>query len=389
MICPFFHSKAYRIKLRPDIYEVSRRLAGRGHKIVVLTSKTYGAPDYEVVDGIEIYRAWAIPLPRIYYFIPMIPKFTAILFALCRKYTIEVIHFWNYEYLTSVLALLWRMKLKDVAFVLTIIGFPGLNWKYGVKIIDMLGLIYTCTLGKLILKAVDHVVLLGKSLEKYALWMGVPAKNISVNSFGVDFREFLPRKTADEVRRKLGIWPTEKVVIFIGRLEPIKGVKYLLEAARDICAKMDNIKFLLVGDGPLRSKLQASSNPQIIFTGWRDDVPDLLNASDLMVLPSLSEGLPLSILEAFAIEKPVVATNVGAVSEVVLNERNGLLVPPRDSTRLAEAISRLIRNSDLMLKMGKHGKDLIKEKYNWDDILEMYEEIYARALKKSDTVNDA
>jgi glycosyltransferase involved in cell wall biosynthesis len=212
--------------------------------------------------------------------------------------------------------------------------------------------------------------------------MGVPAKNISVNSFGVDLQEFLPKKTANEVRRELGISPTEKVVIFIGRLEPVKGVKYLLEAAREICGKMDNIKFLLVGDGPLRLKLQASPNSQIIFTGWRDDVSDLLNASDLMVLPSLSEGLPLSILEAFAIEKPVVATNVGAINEVVLNEWNGLLVPPRDSRRLAKAISRLICSPDLMLKMGKHGKDLIKEKYDWDDILDRYEEIYACALKK-------
>jgi len=367
------------------VYEVSKRLVRRGHTVVVVASKTYGAPSYEIVEGIQVYRILSLALPKIYYFIPLIPQFISKILEICKKYNIEVLHFWNYEYLTSVLALLLRKKLQNIPFVMTIIGFPGLNWKYGVKIVDLAGLIYTYTVGKIILKVVDHVILLGKNLTKYALWMGVLVQKISINSFGLDFQEFQPRKGVEEVRKELGISPSEKVVIFVGRLEPVKGIKYLLKAAKSICKKMSNVKFLVVGDGPLRSELQACSNPQIIFTGWRNDVPDLLNASDLLVLPSLSEGLPISILEAYAIGKPVIATNVGAVGEIVINGYNGILIPPQDWNQLTKAILYLINNPKLMQKMGIQGKNLVKKKHNWDTVLNTYEKIYqsTKAKKKN------
>jgi glycosyltransferase involved in cell wall biosynthesis len=92
--------------------------------------------------------------------------------------------------------------------------------------------------------------------------------------------------------------------------------------------------------------------------------------------PSLSEGLPLSILEAAATGKPVVATNVGAISEVVVNGYTGLLVPPRDWKKLAEAILTLINNSETMQKMGTRGKIIVEKNYNWIDILNNYEAMY-------------
>jgi len=376
MISPYFYSKFCRRKLRPDVYEVSKRLTQRGHKIVVVTSKTYGVPSYEIIEDIQIHRVSSLALPKIYYFIPHIPRFIDKVLEICKKNDIEILHFWNYEYLTSVLTLFLRKKLQNIPFIITIIGFPGLNWKYGAKIVDLAGLAYTYTIGKTVLKTVDHVILLGRNLIKYALWMGVPAEKISINSFGIDFQEFRPTKKVEEVRKELGISPSEKVVIFVGRLEPVKGIKYFLKAARFLCKKMRNIKFLIVGDGPLRSELQAYSIPQIIFTGWRNDVPNLLNASDLFVLPSLSEGLPLSILEACAIGKPIVATNVGAVNEIVIHGYNGILVSPKNWKQLIKAIQYLINNPELMQEMGLRGKDLVEKKYDWNTILNIYEEIY-------------
>lgn len=380
MVSPYFYSKACRIKLRPDVYEVSKRLARRGHNVIVLTSRTYGAPSYEVVEGVKVYRASSFALPKIYYFIPFIPKFLILLFEICRKYDIEIVHFWNYEYLTSVLAFLARKNLRKVPFVMTIIGFPGLNWKYGVKIIDLIGLIYTYTIGKAILKAVNRIIVLGKSLVKYAIWMGVASDKISINSFGIEFQEFKPRKRASEIRKELSISAEETVVAFVGRLEPVKGVKYLLKAAETVCRKVKNIRFLVVGDGPLRSKLQAGSDARIIFTGWRNDVADILNASDLLVLPSLSEGLPLIILEAYALGKTVVASNVGAVSEVVINGYNGLLVPPENWKSLARAILYLIWNPDIIKYMGKNGKKFVSTKYDWGRIINQYEKIYENLI---------
>jgi len=382
MVCPYFYSKTHHIKLRPDIYEVSRRLTQRGHRIIVLTSKTYGAPTYEVVDDVEVYRVWSVPLPKIYYFIPIIPMFMTIMFKLIRKYSVEIVHFWNYEYLTSVLSLLSRKKLRNIPFVMTIIGFPGLNWKYGVKIIDFIGLIYTYTIGKAILKAVDHVIVLGKNLVRYATWMGVKRDKISINSFGIDLQEFKPRKRADEIRKELGVPPDEIVISFVGRLEPVKGVKYLLKAAEAVCKKAEHVTFLLVGDGPLKSEIKLNLYSKIIFTGWRNDVADILNASDILILPSLSEGLPLSVLEAYALGKPVIASNVGAVSGVVIDCYSGLLVPSRDWKQLANAILCLISNPTLAQEMGKRGRAIIETNYNWHNILEKYERIYRHLLNR-------
>jgi glycosyltransferase involved in cell wall biosynthesis len=382
MVCPYFYSKACRIKLRPDIYEVSKRLVQRGHRVFVLTSKTHGTPEHEVLDGVEIHRVFSLSLPKIYYFIPFIPQFVGMLLKICEEHDIQIVHFWNYEYLTSVLAVLLRTKLKNLPFIMTVVGFPGLNWMYGETIVDLVGKIYTFTLGRIIFAAVDQVILLGRNLVKYALWMGAAPDRVSVNSFGLDFEAFLPKKTPTDVRRQLGISVWDKIVIYVGRLEPVKGIRYLIDAAKSVSGKMKNVKFLVVGDGPLRSEVSLS--PQMVSTGWRNDVPDLLNASDLFVLPSISEGLPLSILEAYALEKPVVATNVGAVSEIVIEGRSGLLVPPKDREQLSNAILHLLRRPQLMQNMGSYGKDLVGRNYDWHNILNNYERMYQLSrLKKA------
>jgi glycosyltransferase involved in cell wall biosynthesis len=238
-----------------------------------LTSKTYGTPEHEVLDGVEIHRVFSLSLPKIYYFIPFIPQFVGMLLRICEKHDIQILHFWNYEYLTSVLAVLLRKRLKNLPFFMTIIGFPGLNWRYGETVVDLVGKIYTYTLGRIIFKAVDHVILLGRNLVKYALWMGIAPDEISINSFGMDLKAFLPKRKPSEVRRQFGISVSDKVVIYVGRLEQVKGIRYLTETAKSVGGKMKNVKFLVVGDGPLRSEV--SLNPQMVPTGWRNDVPDL------------------------------------------------------------------------------------------------------------------
>jgi len=366
----------HRIKLRPDILEVSTRLVKRGHKVVALASNAYSGPSYEVVEGVEVYRVSSLPLPNIFYFIPSPPNLVGELLEICRKHKIDILHFWNYEYLTSSLAFFLRRKLGSLPFVLTVIGFPGLNWHYGLKGVDIAGFIYTYTVGKLVLKSVDHVILLGKSLVRYASRMGVSEDKISINSFGIDFEAFHPIKPLDRVRKEFKIAPSDKVIIYVGRLEPVKGVTYLLEAAKHLSTNTQNLKFLIVGDGPLRSKFQKPENQHIVFTGWRRDIADLLNVSDIFVLPSLSEGLPISVLEAYALAKPVIATNVGAVPELVINNKTGLLIEPRNCEQIEEAIHHLTENPYIAKRMGTDGKKLVRKYHNWDYIMNKYEEIY-------------
>src|SRR4029453_11595231 len=129
------------------------------------------------------------------------------------------------------------------------------------------------------------------------------------------------------------------VILTPARLHPQKGHEYLLAAA----AQIPDATFVLAGDGPLRSELEVRARElgiagRCLFLGERADVPDLLAAADLFVLPSLFEGLPVSILEAMAAGRPVVATAIGGTDEVVTTEQTGLLVPPRDPVAIAAAI---------------------------------------------------
>lgn len=370
------------MKLRPEIYEISKRLVKRGHKVVALASETYGTPRHEIIDGIEIYRIPSIDFPDVFYFIPSFSHLVNTLLTICKQHNIQIVHFWNYEYLTSTLAFLLRKKLTNLSFVLTVIGFPGLNWHYGVRTIDMVGFIYTYTIGKLILGAVDHVVVLGTSLIKYAKWMGIPDDKISVCPLGIDLETFRATKSSKIIRDEFGIGSSDIVIIYVGRLEQVKGIAYLFEAAKNLSKRFKNIRFLIVGDGPLRSKFEKHSDPQTILTGWRNDVANLLNAADIFVLPSISEGLPISILEAYALERPVIATNVGAVANTVVNRETGLLTQPADWKGLAKAISYLVENPEVRHKIGIRGKEYVKEHFDWECILDKYEEIYESCMMK-------
>jgi glycosyltransferase involved in cell wall biosynthesis len=378
MVCPYFHSSTCKRKLRPDVYEVSRRLAKRGHKVIVLTSKSYGAPSRENVDGVIVYRVISLQIPGIYYFIPVIPCYVRSLLILCKEYGINIVHFWNYEYLTSLLALVLRRKIPGMPIVISIIGFPGLNWRYGVGIVDLFGCAYTYTLGKIVLRSADRVIVLGRKLTRYAESLGVQKDRIYVNSFGIDLSEFYPGRSQQSVRAQLSIPISAKVVIFVGRIEPVKGTEYLLKAATHLVPLRDDLRFLIVGDGPLRSRFQKKYlHNRIIFLGWRNDIADLLNASDILVLPSISEGLPIVSLEALSLSKPVIATDVGALSDVILDRETGMLVSPGKWMELSDAIASLLGNPRSVHEMGVKGSEFIKRFFAWDEILRRYEDVYA------------
>jgi len=375
MISSYFPSNNREIKLRPDVYNVSIRLKKRGNNVVILSSKTFNTPSYETVDGIQVYRCPAYQLPFIYYFIPILPFFISTLRTIIDDHSIDVIHFWNYEYLTSLLVFFIK-KRSNLLLVLSIIGFPGINWNYGIKYVDLIGSIYSLTIGKLIVKKIDKIVILGENLRKYALWMGVSNEKIIVNSYGIDFNSFIPKKTRKVIRNEFHIPKDGKVIVFVGRFEVVKGIKYLLLAAEKMISKYNDIYFLLVGGGPLIDVNNAQTRQRIILPGWRTDIPDILNASDIFILPSLSEGLPISILEAYSLGLPVVSTNVGAISSIVVDDVTGKIIQKADWKDIVRVLSQLITDDTLAHRMGKKGKEIILKNYGWTNIMDRYELIY-------------
>jgi glycosyltransferase involved in cell wall biosynthesis len=173
------------------------------------------------------------------------------------------------------------------------------------------------------------------------------------------------------------------VVLTIARLDKQKGHNFLLEAVR----QLPEAVFVLAGSGPEGEALQAQARAlaiadRVLFLGHRPDVPDLLASCDLFVLPSLYEGFPLSILEAMAAGKAVVATAVGGVPEAVLDGQTGLLVPPADPAALANAIRSLLSAPSLAAKMGAGGKARVQSAFSVDVMAQQICHTYEELLDK-------
>ena len=172
----------------------------------------------------------------------------------------------------------------------------------------------------------------------------------------------------DEVRRELGV-SSGTVLGILGRLEEQKGHRYLLRALPDILREEPALWLLVVGEGSLRDALERDARElgvdhRVIFTGFRSDVPRVLAAVDVVVQPSLYEGLPLTCIEAAAAAKPIVAPAVDGTPEVVAHGETGLLVPPGDSCALADAVLQLLRDPATAIRLGRRARVVALDRFS-------------------------
>jgi glycosyltransferase involved in cell wall biosynthesis len=171
------------------------------------------------------------------------------------------------------------------------------------------------------------------------------------------------------------------IVLTLARLDRQKGLYYLLEAA----ALVPEAVFVLAGEGPEWPALEAQARAlgltkRVILLGYRDDVSDLLASCDVFVLPSLFEGLPLSVLEAMAAGKPVVATAIGGTDEAVVDGVTGLLVPPADPAALAKGIRMVLSDPVLSARLGAAGRARAHEQFSAEAMVRRVSDVYDELL---------
>jgi glycosyltransferase involved in cell wall biosynthesis len=237
---------------------------------------------------------------------------------------------------------------------------------------------YESTMGRCIVRRSDHVIAVSNAVAEHARRMGGHSTRVTVIPNGVDTSLFYPKPD----RRSIG--PT---VIFVGRLVTNKGPETLIRAAPTVLACHPQARFVLVGDGPLRARLQKQVHQlgiehAVQFLGTRHDVPQLMREAALFVRPSSLEGMPLTVLEAMASALPVVATPVGGTPQVLQDGVNGLLVPVDDSTELANAIVKLLDDRSLAEDMGRRGRELVENSYTWDTVVERTESLYLKEISR-------
>jgi glycosyltransferase involved in cell wall biosynthesis len=188
-----------------------------------------------------------------------------------------------------------------------------------------------------------------------------------------------------QLRRELGIPEGMALVGVVARLTAIKNHRLFLDAARLIVEAGQEAMFLVVGDGELRAELEAyvaelGLAERVIFTGWRRDLSRIYADLDVVVLSSLNEGTPVSLIEAMAAAKPVVATRVGGVSDVVLDKKSGYLVQSKDMEGLTGGILALLRAPDRAREMGRVGRAAVHPKYAKETLLAPMEKLYLELL---------
>ena len=216
----------------------------------------------------------------------------------------------------------------------------------------------------------------------------IDARRTVVVHNGIDAWAFRPARGAATVQHELRVPGGRRVIVMAGRMTAQKGWDVLLEAAARLAAVRGDLFWLLVGDGPLRGPLErraAELGVPVSFTGARGDMADVLGCADVVVLASRSEGLPFTLLEAMALGKPVVATRVGGVAEVVEDGRSGRLVPRDDPAALAAAVASVVDSPDAAA-MGARGRARVQTAFSLDGMVRGVERVYASALHARELV---
>ncbi|HHW03881.1 MAG TPA: glycosyltransferase family 4 protein [Thermoanaerobacterales bacterium] len=232
----------------------------------------------------------------------------------------------------------------------------------------------------------DAIIAISRAVKISMMETGVPADMIKIIYNGIDVSEF--NSIEPRLKKEFNLVEKSPIVGIVARLVPEKGYEYALKAMPAVLKKFPGAVMVIVGDGPLRKALEdlcldLGIHEHVIFLGYQDRVETLEADFDVFLLPSVSEGLGLSLLEAMALAKPVVATEVGGIPEVVKSGVNGLLVPPRDPSAIAEAIIRILSSKQMAYSLGQAAKNTVFDRFSARYMAEKTMEVYDKILQKT------
>ena len=372
------------------LYKYAKMLEKNGHEVFIITTKKKNMPSFETFGNMKIFRVDSFTIPKLSYPVPVLPRWIKRIMQVVKKYQIDLIEFNNSKYLTCLPIFFVKKKVFQPVTV-SVDGLAGITFFSGSKIVDLIGLAQTLTVGKGVMKRADGIRLSHGALIKHLVEMGIPKNKLRIIYNYVDTRKFHPGYDRKAIRRRLGVDMDDLVILFVGRIEEVKGLDYLIDAAKNLVKRYDRLRFILVGDGASIKKYQnmvTNFGNSFIFTGIRRDVAQLMNAADILVLPSLSEGCPNVVLEASSVGLPVVATAVGAVPEIILNNKTGIIVPPKDAESLEKAIQTLIENPEKAKKIGRKAREHISSHFNMKTISERVKDFYQMAVRNKKLTRD-
>jgi glycosyltransferase involved in cell wall biosynthesis len=243
---------------------------------------------------------------------------------------------------------------------------------------------YVCD--RLVGRCVDRYIAVSEATRRYLITdKGMPPDKISVIYPGSDLSRFDPQfRPAEDLRLKLGINTHDPVISFVGRLEPQKGHRVLLDSMPAVLRSFPTARLICAGEGRLDADLRGrvrelGLDGNVFFIGYPADIRDCLAVADLTVLPSLYEGLPVTPIESLASGRTMVATSVDGTPEVIIDGETGLLVPPLDPQALSNAICRLLKDNALRKRLAENGRRRVLDVFSVKRMVELTEQFYLKA----------
>ena len=356
-------------------FHMAEKLTELGHQVVVLTLNTCSASAVENLDGIRVYRAALVELTNALGAQSAVStELINLMRNVCRKEQPNVLHANNLYFYTTLAACLnldaVRLPLVTTLHIGSVSELEGFV-RYAAKL-------YELSVGRWIVGRSNRVVAVSEAVKRYAVELGVEPCKISVVPNGVDTVKFHP---SSAVRNGDGLVR----VGFVGRLVANKGPQYLVEAASRIVHDFPNVRFQVAGRGPMLPMLQRRAQELGIkdvfrFFGTVPSMVEFMQSCDIMVRPSVTDGMPLTVLEAMACGLPTVASRVGGTPEILEESYSGYLVRPKDVDQLVLRISQLVADARLRAEMGSRARQFVERYSDWSDIAKRMIPIYEIAL---------
>jgi glycosyltransferase involved in cell wall biosynthesis len=232
----------------------------------------------------------------------------------------------------------------------------------------------------------SRIIVISNSVNNRFIYLKNKEK-IRVVYNGVDISDFTPDEASGgSIRSEFSIGAEEIIIGTISQFIPMKGLEFFIEAAKFVVEKVNNVKFLIVGkrvgDDTYERKLKGlvkdlGIENKVIFTGYRNDIKNVIASMDIFVLASIGEGFGRVLIEAMALKKPIVAAKSGGIPEIVSDGETGILVPEKDSLEIASAVIKLIKEKDLGERMGLAGRKRVEEMFTIERHAREIEKQYA------------
>ena len=238
----------------------------------------------------------------------------------------------------------------------------------------------------------SHVIASSNAIKKILVTVGVDGSRVTVIGESVDLTKFNPNNNSDYLKKEFNIKNHDKIIVNIGMIRSDKGQKYYIEAAREVLKRNKDVRFFLIGEGTGNKKLEFELRDMIstygmsksfFMTGYRDDVAAFIHLSDFTVVASSGvESQSQIVPQTFATRRTVVSTNVGGLTELVQDEVNGLVVPPRDAKAMSSAIIRLIEDDILRNKLQENAYMMAVNNLSFEHLMDKTINLYYRFIPK-------